>query len=610
MGSDIAAGSSVTAYLVNATRNVVASSALISQSSKISGSLQVPINSPSGLYTILLQANYGSLTLGYTLAGLFYSNIWVSNATITPSITLSPSTLFMGQTAQIIADIQYPNGQEVTQGEYTAIIYPQELQNTFMTIMRTEYQNFELIPLSFNSTLNKWIGNILLPSPYNAGALSPINANSFVYSGPYEAYVTGISYDGVPTTTMLSAQKSFMIQPYVYVSNQVITSFQQNWGLALNAVNITGSASLTQDLFLGSNTVQSTNIVISDSIINGTLNINNSNLTLQAVHGGNIVASNSSINLVNTNLTAITLVDSTISMTASSYQTINPAPPAIQILTPQSGTSLKGDLNVTITISGNNINTVTTYLNDQTIQTSNNNGTLSFIIPTANYPDGTYTLKTVATQTDGINSSANSTIFLQNQLNSTQSTIDSLSSAQSNIQNQLNSTQSTLNTLSSTQSNIQNQLNIQGSNINSLSSGQSSLQNQLGGLGNSLNSLNSAQLALQNQTDNLNNSLNSLNSSQSSLQNQLGGLGNSLNSSLDKMQNEIGNLKESLNTAETAAIAGTGIGLAGIALAFGVTLRRRSKNRPAQAASTASSNTHTTRQKQKMLIPKSIQPAC
>ncbi len=560
VGSDIAAGSSITAYLVNATRNVVASSALISQSSKISGSLQVPINSPSGLYTILLQANYGSLTLGYTLAGLFYSNIWVSNATITPLITLSPSTLFMGQTAQIIADIQYSNGQEVTQGEYTAIIYPQELQNTFMTIMRTEYQNFELIPLSFNSTLNKWIGNIQLPSPYNAGALSPINANSFVYSGPYEAYVTGISYDGVPTTTMLSAQKSFMIQPYVYVSNQVITLFQQNWGLALNAVNITGPASLTQDLFLGSNTVQSTNIVISDSIINGTLNINNSNLTLQAVRGGNIVASNSSINLVNTNLNAITLVDSTISMTASSYQTINPAPPTIQILTPQSGTSLKGDLNVTITISGNNINTVTTYLNDQTIQTSNNNGTLSFIIPTANYPDGTYTLKTVATQTDGINTSANSTIFLQNQLNSTQSTIDSLSSAQSNIQNQLNSTQSTLNTLSSTQSNI---------------------QNQLGGLGNSLNSLSSTQLALQNQTNNLNNSLNSLNSSQSSLQNQLGGLGISLNSSLDKMQNEIGNLKESLNTAETAAIAGTGIGLAGIALAVGVTLRRRSKNRPA-----------------------------
>ena len=460
----------------------------------------------------------------------------------------------MGQTAQITADIQYPNSQEVTQGEYTAIIYPQELQNTFMSIMHTEYQNFQLIPLSFNSTLNKWTGNILLPSPYNAGALSPVNANSFDYSGPYEAYVTGISYDGVPTTTMLSAQQSFMIQPYVYVSNQVINSFQQNWGLALSGVNITGSvSSLTQDLFSGSNTLQSANTIISDSIINGTLNINNSNLTLQAVHGGNIVASNSSINLVNTDLTAITLVNSSISTISSSYQTIDPSAPTIQILTPQSGTSLKGDINVTISVFGNNVNTVTTYLNDQPVQTSKNNGTLSFIIPTANYPDGTYTLNVVATQTDGINSNTNSTIFLQNQSSSTQST-------------------------------IQNQLNNQGTNLNSLTSGQSSLQNQLGNLGNSLNSLNSAQSTLQNQTNNLNSSINGLNSNQTSLQNQLGGLNNNLNSSLNKMQNEIGNLNQSLNTAETAAIAGIAIGIAGIAIAIGVTLRKRTKNQTAKAA--------------------------
>jgi subtilase family serine protease len=553
VGTDITTGSSITAYLINATRNIVSSSALIYQSSTIRGSLQVPLNSPSGLYTIILQANYGSLTLGYTINGLFYSQIWISNATITPTITLSPSNLYMGQTAQITADIQYPNGQEITQGEYTAIIYPQQLQNSFMTIMRTEYQNFQLIPLSYDSTLNKWTANILMPSPYNAGALTPINSNSFDYSGPFDVYVTGISYDGFPTTTLLSAQKSFMIQPYIYVSNQNITSFQQNWGLALTEVNITGSTTLTQTLFLGSNAVQSTNTLISNSIIDGTLNINNSNLTLQAVHGGNIIAQNSNITLVNTDLTAITLINSTISTASSTYQTINPAAPTIQILTPQNGASLKGDLNVTITISGNNINTVTTYLNDQPIQTSTNNGTLSFIIPTANYPDGTYTLKTVAAQTDNINSTTNTTIFLQNQAISTQTT---------------------LNSISSTQSTIQNQLNSQGSNLNSLASGQSSLQHQLGNLGNNLTSLYSAQSTIQNQTNNLNSSINGL-------QNQLGGLDNNMNSSLSKMQNEIGNLNQSLNTAELVAFAGIAIGIAGIALALGVTMRKRAKNQPA-----------------------------
>jgi hypothetical protein len=562
VGSDVATGSAVTAFLVNASGFAVASSALVYQSSGISGSLQVPLNSPPGLYAIILRASYGSLTLGYTLGGSFYSNIWVSNGTITPSVTLLQSTLFMGQTAQIVADIRYPNGTEVTQGEYTAMIYPQELQNSFKSIMYTEYQNFRLIPLSFNSALDRWTGYATLPSPYNTGTLSSINGNSFICSGPYCAYVTGISYDGVPTTTALSAQKSFIIQPYIYVSNQLIASFQQNWGLALNEVNITGSTTLTGDLFLGSNTLQSGNTTISDSTINGTLRINNSNLTLQGVHGGNIVVTNSSIKMVNTDIASITLINSQLSMISSSYQTIDPAPPSIQILSPQSGNSYKGDLNVTITVSGSNINTVTTYLNDKTIQTSPNNGTLSFTIPTANYPDGTYILKVVATQTDGMNSNANSTIILQNQLGSTQSTIDSLNSGQSSIQIQINS---------------------QGTNLNNLASGQSSLQNQLGSLGNSQSSMNSAQLSLQNQTNNLLSSLNALNSSQSSLQDKLGDLGNSLNASSEKMQKEISNLKESLNTAEIAAITGISVGLAGIALAVGVVIRRRSKNPPSQA---------------------------
>jgi subtilase family serine protease len=557
VGSDVATGSSVTAYLVNASGSTLSSSALIYQSSRISGSLQVPLSTPPGLYTIILRASYGSLTLGYTLGGSFYSNVWVSNGTITPTITLQPSTLFMGQTAQIIADIRYPNGLEVTQGEYTTLVYPQGMQNSFMSIMYKEYQNFALTPLSYNSTLDRWTGYITLPSPYNTGTLSSISDNSFTCSGPYDAYVTGISYDGVPTTTAPSAQKSFTIQPFIYVSNPLITSFQQNWGLALNGVNISVSTTLTGDLFLGLNTLQSGNVVISDSTINGTLNVNNSNLTLQGVHGGNIVATNSSINMLNTDLSSITLINSHLSMTSSSYQTIDPALPSIQIVSPQNGGSYKGDLNVTITISGNNINAVTTYLNDKTIRTFTNNGTLSFIIPTTNYPDGTYTLKAVATQTDGMTSNANSTIFLQNQLGTTQSTIDSLSSGQSNLQNQINN---------------------QGTNLNNLSSGQSSLQSQLGSLGNSQTSLNSAQLSLQNQTNNLNSSLNNLNSSQSLLQNKLGDLGNNLTSSMDQMQKQIKDLKESLNTAEIAVIAGIGIGIAGIALAVGVAIKKRSKN--------------------------------
>ena len=560
VGSDISSGSSVTAYLVNPAGSAVARSDLTYQSSIIGGLLQVPTNAPSGLYSILLRASYGSLTLGYTLYGSFYSKIWVSNATITPKITILPSTLFMGQTAQISVDIRYPNGEEVTQGEYTTLIYTQEQQNQLTEIMYEKYQNNQLTPLTYNSTQNRWVATITLPSSYNAGALSTASSNGVNYAGPYKAYVTGISYDGYPTTTTLSAQQSFFIQPYIYVANQTIDSFQQNYGLAFSQVNITGSVNLTNDVFLESNYLQSGNTTISNSIINGTLFVTASNLTLQAVHGGNIVATNSTINLVNSDLSSITLLNSRILLTSSSYQTITPPSPTIQILSPVNGASHKGDVNTNIAVLGSNIESVIVSLNGQSIQTFSSNGTLTFTLPSANYPDGTYLLQAIAAQTTGITSSANLTMYFINQASSTQSSLDSLNSSQTSLQNQVNGL---------------------GINSNNLNSGQSSLQNQINGLGTNLgsglNNLHSSQDALQNKLGDLGSNISSFNLNQSALQNQLGGLGDNLNASLNELQNQIGSLKESLNTTQYLAYAGIAIGIVGFVVAIAVVLRRRSK---------------------------------
>jgi subtilase family serine protease len=548
IGSDIATGSSVTASLVNPAGTTVASSDLVYQASAISGLIQVPANSASGLYTILLGASFDSQTLGYTIYGSSYGKIWVSNGTITPLITLSPTTVYMGQTAQMSVDIRYPNNQEVTQGEYTTLIYPQQQQSQFLQIIYAKYQNSELTPLTYNSTLNRWVANITLPSLYDVGTASPVNGYSSNQAGPYEAYVTGISYDGVPTTTSLSAQQSFSIEPYVYVANQVITSFQQNWGLALSGVSINGSVNLSNDIFLQSNNIQSGTTTISDSVINGTLFVTGSNLTIQGVHGSNIVATNSNITLVNSNLSSVTLINSNISLSSASYQTIIPTPPVIQILSPSNGGNYKGDIAASINVTGDNINSVKAYLNGQSIQSFSNNGTLSFALPSANYPDGTYTLQLVATQTDGINSSAAITIYFTNQQDSLLSNLNSLNSGLASLQNQVNSLGNTLNSLSSSQSALQNQLD-------NLKSSQSSQQNQLSALGN-----NSA----------------TLNLSQSAIQNQL----NSLNSSLDTLHSQIATLKDSINTLEYVAFTGIGIGVAAVIVAIAVTFRRRSKTSP------------------------------
>ena len=538
IGFDVASGSNVNAFLINPLGQTVASTSLFLQNSEMVGLLTAPFNAAPGLYTILLQANYGSVTLGYTLNGAFYGQVLVSNCTITPEITLSPSTLYMGQTAQITANIHYPNGQEVTQGEYTAVIYPHELQNEYTAIMYAEYQNFELTQLIYSPTLNRWTANVTLPSPYNAGVLSPINDNSFNYAGPYDIYVTGISYDGYPTTAALSAQQAFYIQPYVYLSNQQITTFQQSSGLALSGVNVTGSANLSNDVFIGSNWFKSGTTVISDSFVNGTIFANSTNLTLEGVQGGNIVASNSSINLVNTDLNSLTLVNSKLSLTSSSYQSISPSPPTIQILSPANGGSYTGNVAGSLTVSANSISSIVVYLNYQPIKTFSNNGTLSFNINSANYADGGYSLLIVATQTDGVSSSANSTVYFQNQLNS-----------------EISSQQNTLSSLQSPQS-----------QINSLTS--------------SLNSLKSSQASEQNQTNSLGGELNRLNSSETSQQNQTSGLGNSLNASQAAMQNQISSLKAGLNRAYDYAYAGIGIGVAGVAVAALAVLRKRSKSPP------------------------------
>ncbi len=462
VGSDVSTGANVTAQLVNPLGTTVAASSLYAQFGDIVGGLTVPQNAFAGLYTILIVANYSSASLGYTLNGSFFAQVQVSNGVVTPVITFSPPALYMGQTVLLTADIRYPQGSEVTLGEYTALIYPQELANDYNSIMFAEAQTGDLTMLSYDPVLDRWTANITLPSPYNAAALSPVTNNVFDYSGPYEAYVSGISSDGVPTTSAVSAQQGFYIQPYVVLSNQTVSRLQQTQGLALTGDTLTANADLAKDVFMGANWLKSSSFTITDSTLNGTLYAVNSTLTVVDLQGGNITAQDSTITLVNSNINTLALTNSNVTLTASTFQTVIPPAPTVQILSPVAGGSYIGDLSGSAIVTGKGISSTAIALNGQTVQTiPNANGTLTFTLPTGKYPDGTYTLQVTAQQTDGLSATANSTIVFQNQMIAQTANLTSqLNSQVGSLQNILNKTQTALqNQISSLQSSLQNSQN-------------------------------------------------------------------------------------------------------------------------------------------------------
>ncbi len=184
------------------------------------GYLQVPNNAKEGLYTVLLNSTYQSIDLnGFIFSGSFFGQVWVSGqGAIVPKITVSPNPVKEGQTVQITANIGYSNGTEVKFGMYSASLYP-----TFDSNNYASYSDIPAgeVPLFYDQSLNLWVGNVTMPSPVSLGWLG---GYTYFYpgdggivtqpvSGPWEVYVSGVSADGVGTTTLESAQQGFTVSP-------------------------------------------------------------------------------------------------------------------------------------------------------------------------------------------------------------------------------------------------------------------------------------------------------------------------------------------------------------------------------------------------------------
>ena len=290
-----------------------------------------------------------------------------------------------------------------------------ETKNT-SSLMHSTYSAFALVPLTFDAKINMLTANATMPSPYDSSLVSSTNANAEYYGGPYEVYVSGISADGVPTSSDLSAQQGFFVQPYVYTANSVLSSPQQTSRLALSNVTISAGSfppdALRRLDFVGNNTVTGSDVTIASSSIDGTLILEGGQTTLNAVTGGAVVATNANVILQHSDLSSLKLGSgATASIDPSStFHTLTPALPVLTISSPVANSSYTGTVNAQVIIAGSGVAVLSFILDGEQLPSLLEGAApglqVSYPLNTTSLPDGTHTLTVVAVQSDLLKTNA------------------------------------------------------------------------------------------------------------------------------------------------------------------------------------------------------------
>jgi Bacterial Ig domain len=313
-----------------------------------------------------------------------------------------------------------------------------------------------MIPLAYDARLDQWVGNATMPSPYNPSFLSTINGNAEYYGGPYDIYVAGLSADGMPTNSSLSAQQPFFVQPYVYSSNSTMTDLEQSSGLALQNVTINAGSSplvLSDDVFVGTDNVTGSDVTITSSVINGTLNVSSGQTTLNDVDGGGVMVTGANLILLHSTLSSVDLgPGATASVDpSSSYQSITPALPVITITAPTANASYTGTVDAEVGLKGSSVQVLTFILDGKQLPSLLEGAPpgpqVSYPINTTALPDGTHTLTVIAVQADLLTTSASVTFVTHNQLQGVTNELSNDSAALSTANKGLSSADSDIASL-------------------------------------------------------------------------------------------------------------------------------------------------------------------
>ncbi|WP_338602069.1 protease pro-enzyme activation domain-containing protein [Sulfolobus tengchongensis] len=430
-------GSNITAELVSESGMIVSKTNIpLNESGVYYGYLYVPKNVTSGLYDVLLFANYYSNSLNTTIQGFYYGQIYVSNQLNV--IIKSIKYAFEGQNVIVYANIT--NGsKEITFGMFSATVYPESLSFEYTSPQIQSVQ----IPLWYNPVIGLWEGNFTLPSVLSVGNLTYLAGNGY-YGTPFKVLITGISAFGSPTSTSNSGAYSINVLPYTLIEDQTLSESLPYYANLVNVRIINSNGNLLDDIF-NNVTVINSNVKIIDGNVSG-VTIYNSTVFLIQSSAENITLYNSTLYTIGGSINGIKVINSKLIPTNTPIKNIYPMPPTIFISSPSR--NLTGTVNITVNVIGEDIAEVNAYLDGNLIATFANNGTHVITIDTSKYPDGGYNLTVSAIQNDGLSASNSTYLYFENNLvnlnTNVNSKITTISNQLSNVSTSLTSLKTSL----------------------------------------------------------------------------------------------------------------------------------------------------------------------
>ncbi|QIJ32833.1 peptidase S53 [Acidianus brierleyi] len=327
----------------------------------------IPSNFTPGFYTVIIHSTI-STSVGIENSN-FTTAFYVEPSELSYQVR-SVSTVYEGQNLKIYANITYSNGTEVKYGEFSATLFPSQL-NFESLILEFETETL----LQYNSTLGEWVGIAKIPSILTDQGTIYQGGNLYELSGAWDVVITGTS----PFGSNLIAKSYTQVMPYTYLHTLIITPENVS---EIPLLTYNGTTYELDDIYSPSITVEGLhNVILLNSIVG---QIDSYNSTLIAIDSRIIQINSESslvslikdtiggrefaINSINSNISLVSSVieDSTyafnqsdsiitqegVSITNVTSLSTLPEPKIVSISPTNVTTS---STNITITITGENL---------------------------------------------------------------------------------------------------------------------------------------------------------------------------------------------------------------------------------------------------------------